>query len=249
MSVTVVHLIRAANSVAHLRRFLVAYRKMRSGMAHELVLACKGFTPDSIHAIGPFCRGLTARILILPDTGFDLGTYRRVCFEISTPYICFVNSFSRPLTPHWLPLLYGVARRPEVGLSGATGSLQVDPHVRTNSFCIQRELYLDIVTSDPHTKEAACAIEAGPASLTRQVMRRGLSPRIVCRNGTDAALLDARDTRTFWWGQQENLLVSDNRTDDYDLADPARRAFLQRAAWHTTDPSSFRAARRSRVSK
>jgi len=38
-------------------------------------------------------------------------------------------------------------------------------------------------------------------------------------------------SRTFRSGEQDNLLVADNRTEQYHAADPTRRGELARFAW------------------
>ena len=239
MSLALVHLVRAANPTYHLEQFVAAYRAAPPGVQHLFVFACKGFTDHGIVALGPVWRDLPNVILRLPDTGFDLGSYRQACLQIPNEYVCFVNSYARPRVPNWLANLYAVARRPEVGISGATGSFQIDPHVRTNAFCMRRQQYLALVTHDPPNKQAACDLEAGSESLTRRILARGFQARIVGRGNIDVDLRQAQGTRTFRWGRQENLLVADNRTDEYDHGNADWRAFLQRVAWGCTDPASL----------
>ncbi|MGZ4351308.1 MAG: hypothetical protein ACXVRX_12400, partial [Solirubrobacteraceae bacterium] len=52
--------------------------------------------------------------------------------------------------------------------------------------------------------------------------------------GRDGALYDpdAWDrSATLWSGAQENLLVADNQTDDYDQSSPAVQKLLSALAW------------------
>lgn len=239
MSVTLVHLVRKANGPEPLRAFLEAYRATTSPLDHGLVLACKGFEDRvDLARHESLWSGLEPRILMLPDTGFDLGSYRRAAEEIRTSYVCFVNSFSRPLVTGWLPLLHAAARTEGVGIAGATGSLEgipgcpfPNPHIRTNAFCMKRELFLELTQGDTSTKEAVCLLEAGPSSITRQVMDRGLRAVVADSLGSTYDIEQSRHLGTFRWGEQRNLLVADNRTDDYQTADAERRAWLQRLAW------------------
>ena len=204
--ITVVHLARVANGPEALERFLEAYRSVGAGVEHELLIARKG--EDSR----------------FPDIGYDIGTYRRAAEQVSTPYVCFLNSWSRPRIEGWLSKLLSVAKRHDVGLVGATGSLEGVPgcpfpnyHVRTNAFVMLRELFLRWAPIDP-TREECLAFEAGPNSLTRRVQESGLKALTIPR-------------KEFRRGEQSRLLVADNRTDDYQNADPERRRFLQRLAW------------------
>ena len=236
MSVAVVHIVRAGPAAhALLKAFVSAYRAMAPGIAPTpLVLACKGFDPAGICSLAALYRPISPSVLAFPDTGFDHGSYRRACLALTTDYVCFLNSYSRPLVSGWLDRLYRVASRPEVGIAGATGSHEIEPHVRTNAFCLRRQQYLSIVTQEPSSKMQAYAFETGARSLTREVRGAGLAARIVGRDG-DCDLADARELRTFRWGGQSNLLVADNRTDDFAHGDRGRRQYLQQLAWGRTE--------------
>lgn len=236
VTLALVHLVRAANDLCHLRAFLSAYRAQPAGIDHTLVLACKGFSSHQIVAISSTWSGIESRVLELPDTGLDFGTYRRACLAIDHQYVCFLNSYSRPLAPRWLSLLHRVAVRPGVGLAGSTGSLENIPHVRTNAFCMLRTRYLEYVQADPSTKQEAYALEHGPSSLTQQARKRGLSARIVNRAGREFDLVNACTSRTFRWGNQDQLLVADNQTDQFAQGAPAFRKYLQQLAWRRVEP-------------
>jgi hypothetical protein len=123
--VAVVHLVRAANGPKPLRRFLESYVAHAAGCPHDLVLLCKGFErgalPDEIiDAIG----SVAHTTVHVPDTGVDIDAYRAGIDRIPHAYLCFLNSYSRVLADHWLGKLMAVARRPGVGLVGATGSAE-----------------------------------------------------------------------------------------------------------------------------
>ncbi len=238
MSVTLVHLVRKANGPEPLRAFIEAYRATTSPLDHGLLFACKGFDDRSDLACWEHLwHGLHPRVLMVPDTGYDLGSYRLAALEVRTAYVCFVNSFSRPLVPGWLPLLHGAASTEGVGIVGCTGSLEAlpcsafpNPHIRTNAFCMRRELFLELVDHEPETKDRAGRIEAGPNSITRQVLAKGLRAVVVSSNGT-ADIEWSRPLAAFRWGDQAGLLVADNRTDHYANGSPPERDFLQRLAW------------------
>lgn len=218
-AVTIVHLVRKANGQGCFERFMDALWAHPPGVAYDLVLACKGFDEQPA--------GL-ATIRRYPDIGHDIGTYRRAALDATTGYVCFLNSFSRPLKANWLAMMLDVAQREDVGLVGCTSSKEAvpcapfpNPHVRTNAFVMLRELFIELAPVDP-TREECLAFEAGPNSLTRQVKARGLRAVTVPR-------------RPFRWGNQRDLLVADNRTDDYQHAAPERRKFLQQLAWGETE--------------
>ena len=237
MSLALVHLVRAgATAQGLLRQFVSAYAKFPPGVVpNEWVLACKGFNTAGLTALAPIYRGVfTPRIIALPDVGFDQGSYRRVCLVTKSQYVCLLNSYSRSLAAGWLAKLYAVARRPGVGIAGATGSHEITPHIRTTSFCLERERFLKIVSVEPVDKAACYALETGPRSFTRSVRAAGLAARVVGRNG-DADLGQVKDLGVYRWRNQENLLVADNRTDDFATGDPARRRYLQNLAWRHSE--------------
>jgi hypothetical protein len=224
--VSLVHLVRRQNGPEALAAFLHAYRAHEAGAGHEIMLACKGYEgPGEAREMLPSIPW--ARVESYPDTGFDIGTYRRAALDVGAEFVCFLNSWSRPLVDGWLASLVAVAKRGGVGLVGATGSLEGIPgapfpnyHVRTNAFVIRRELFIELAPVDP-TREQCLDFEAGPNSLTRQVQARGLKALTVPR-------------REFRRGEQRRLLVADNRTDDYQRADAERREFLRQLAWGAT---------------
>jgi hypothetical protein len=54
---------------------------------------------------------------------------------------------------------------------------------------------------------------------------------VVGRDGAAYEPAEWPNSRTFRVDEQENLLVADNRTDEYASADAATRAALRRMAW------------------
>jgi hypothetical protein len=180
--------------------------------------------------------------------------------------LCFLNSYAVPLLDGWLGTLTGALEQPGVGLAGATGNweslaewrrgpvqrwpLQLpgavaarrdyprfpNPHVRTSSWAIARELLLALDLPAALDKQAAYRIESGTHSISRRVQERGLRLVVAAR---DRRLYDPVDwpaSRTFRSGAQDNLLVADNQTEAY-LASPARaRRRLRRDSWGRQDP-------------
>ncbi len=119
----VVHLVREANGLDHLRGFAEAFRAHPPGVACELVLAMKGFT--SLAQAKPYLEevaDLAPETLFCADGGADLGTYLVAATRLRRDRYCFVNSFSRPLVDGWLQRLDAALARPGVGQVGATGA-------------------------------------------------------------------------------------------------------------------------------
>lgn len=106
-----------------------------------------------------------------------------------------------------------------------------NPHLRSNAFFISRELFLRLRLPRIRHKSDAEGCESGRRSLTRQILALGLEPLVVGRDGRGYRKEQWPASRTFRCGEQENLLVADNRTMQYQEADPATRAWLHTLAW------------------
>jgi hypothetical protein len=297
----VVHLVRAANGIAPLRRFLDSYVRYPAGTEHELVLLFKGFA--SAGDAAPYMEladDLDARALFVEDEGFDLTAYRVAASSLGRSCYCFLNSFSVILAADWLKLMHGALLAPGVGLIGATGSggsirsyarfmlglggpyAEVMPdrrstvrtleavaarhaagaprgdrsaripgitfasalvdqatgflpfpalHLRTNAFMIQSQVFERLRMTKLRSKNDAYRLESGRHSITAQVERMGLDALVVGRDGHVYGKSDWYASRTFWQGEQENLLIADKQTADYQLGDAHTRTVLSRYAW------------------
>jgi hypothetical protein len=124
---------------------------------------------------------------------------------------------------------------------GAFGSFP-SPHLRTNAFVVSRRLMVELGSRQIRTKRDAYRLESGRTGFTQQVLDGGHRVVVVDRTG---ALydVDAWDrSATFWTGGQENLLVADNRTDDYEQAGADGRRLLSLLAWGTPQRDAPRAS-------
>jgi hypothetical protein len=140
--------------------------------------------------------------------------------------------------------------RPHLSLRNVSGSLRnyfawrrmlkearenFDPfpnyHLRTNCFAVARELVLELAFESEVVKMDSLKYESSKDSLTRQIIARDLPVLVVGRNGEAYAKEHWRESRTFRSGEQENLLVADNRTRQYAEADARTKAYLEQCAW------------------
>lgn len=106
-----------------------------------------------------------------------------------------------------------------------------NPHIRTNAFMIRRGVFLSLSFPALGTKEGAYRFESGRRSMTNQIMARGLRPLIVAKGGKTCDVDQWQGSAVFWAGEQQNLLVSDNRTRAYAEGSPEIRTFLENMAW------------------
>jgi hypothetical protein len=112
-------------------------------------------------------------------------------------------------------------------------------HIRTNAFMIRHSTLAALRQRPVRGKHDAYLIENGRASITRQVQRKGLRTVVVDRDGRAYDHQQWHLSRTFWQGDQEGLLVSDNQTRYYDETDADRRSLLSAFAWgREADPAA-----------
>jgi hypothetical protein len=106
-----------------------------------------------------------------------------------------------------------------------------NPHIRSNAFMLARDLMLDLEHSRIHTKMEAMRFESGKNNLTRQIQLSGLKALVIGRNGKAYEQESWFDSQTYKSGDQSNLLVADNRTDQYAMADSEARRAMTKTAW------------------
>jgi len=231
-------------------RFGAAYRSVDPGVEHRFVALYNGFGGDVAAARDAL--GIEAdQEVVLDGRVQDLIAYRRALDHVDCDRVAFVNSWAEPLVDGWLAALAGALGVPGVGIAGCTGSWESpataapphlklhrrtlfepfpNPHIRTNAWAIGAGLARSLHWDVRRRKVGAEALESGKQGLTRQVQARGLRPVVVSRRGV-VEVEDWPEARVFRSCNQEEMLVRDNRTRQYDDADPRRRAFLARMAW------------------
>ncbi len=80
-------------------------------------------------------------------------------------------------------------------------------------------------------KTHAYKFENGKNGLTRQVVRMGLQALVVGKDGRAYETDYWHLSGTFRQGNQENLLIADNQTDAYALADQITKHMLTKRSW------------------
>lgn len=240
--VAVFYLLRHGNPNHLFTAFLKSLRRHDAGMPYKAVLIQKGFEAGFTHSkarlwITPQGGGPT--VITVSDEGFDLTAYWKAAQAIDVPKLVFFNSYSRVLADGWLKKMYIASETLGTGsLIGATGSWESigdstpfpNVAIRTNAFLIERMFFLGL----PHrlaTKRDCNLFEAGPASLTKTVQGAGGKVGVVDRDGRCLASKDWPRARVFRSGNQERLLIADNRTMDYQLAPLRRRIRRARLAF------------------
>lgn len=238
----VVYLARKVDGSRWMPRFLASLKAQPSGQAYDLVVILKGFPESEI----PSClRGFRApgleRVLTMTfdDNRFATESFFAAAERFDHDAFLFFVSSAQVLAPDWAdlmfqPLLSGRARL--VGASSGFESLDGDtpypnPSIRTTGFAMERADWLALERGNLSVRYGGNLFEAGPRSMTKQVLAQGGGVLVVGRNGQTYPPQRWRDSATFRLSRQENLLFSDNRTDQFDLARPAKRRRLVAANW------------------
>lgn len=254
---TVAHLVWEAAGAECLRRFLDSYREHDAGAGHELVLLYNGFRSPRQHEDFDYVARETPHIkYVMTRAALDLDAYREVALSRPSSYYLFVNSYARPLVDGWLELLLEHQRRHDVGMVATSGSYESlssnspllarpsrlaqfkrfpNPHLRTGAFTIRSDVIERIDWFRVGRKLDAWKLESGRGGLSAQVMRLGLKLIVAGRDGVGYEWQDWPDSRTFRSGEQENLIIADNRTDDWANAGLEERGRLARLAWGSAD--------------
>ncbi len=205
--------------------------------------------------------GTPHRLISLERPVLDLVAYGEAARLLEHELVCFLNSYSVILADGWLGGLADTLAEPGVGLVGATGSWESqaewlrgrvqhwpiqlaglararrdyprfpNPHVRTSAFMLDRGSVLEMGFEEVHDKRSAYMLESGTQSMTRQVQQQGLRALVVGRDGRAYDVEEWPDSRTFRIGEQDNLLIADNQTRDYQTASRRRRRRLSRDSW------------------
>lgn len=284
-TIDLVHLVWVPLGLGPLERFLRAHRANPPGLAHQLTIVFSGYR--ATEQLRPFKELLKQNDAVprvemeLPGPGWDIGSYRMAAERCTGEWICFLNSYSRPLVGGWLDRLLAPQFRDRgLGLTGATGNLLsafwhiqgeavrrysrlpirrqlqrrqyrklVDrqltdfpslpgPIIRTNAFALRRDRFVLLRFPPLRTKRDTHEFESGWLSLSRQILGAGQAVAVVGRCGGALRPDEWPDSRTYGSGDQENLLVADNRTAHYQNADAAGRAHDHRWVYiYPPDPN------------
>ncbi len=126
MSISLVYLCRGKDAgVDAAEKFIHFYSKYESGCDHDLVVIFKGWDKSQIkdkENLKVKFLYLSANIIELEDDGFDWAAFMRVTPMLKTDFVCYLNTFSRPLCNLWLKNMYDCIKIKDVGICGATAS-------------------------------------------------------------------------------------------------------------------------------
>jgi hypothetical protein len=238
----VFYLSRWGNHPRWSQAFLKGVAAYNAGADFDLVYILKGFPegvtdPALVEYRSSIARNITE--VRVSDESYATNVFLDVAAQVDYERILFLISYSRILAAGWVAAyLRAFDSVPNCGTVGATGGYETIPgttfpnvNVRTNAFMISRKLLLDLDHGPLSTKRDGQRLEAGPTSITRQVSQKNLVPVLVDRFGKVWQVDDWPESRTFRSGNQEGLLIADNRTHDYEVAGYRKRLKLATLNW------------------
>jgi hypothetical protein len=132
-SVAVVFLARGmGGGLPATQAFLESYQAHPAGAPHGLLVLRKGYEdPAEFDAVGRLATQHGARLLDLPDDGFDWAAYLRAAECVDNTWLVLFNTHSRLNRAGWLAHFLAASALARVGAVGATGSWQsLAPGVR-----------------------------------------------------------------------------------------------------------------------
>lgn len=232
----VVYLARAANHPRHLQAFLNSMRRHSAGHVFDLIVIAKGFAPDRPNVNPREIDGLSQVLFLdVDDDTFATNAFFMVAKTFRYKAFQFHVSWSRVCAQGWMGLMVEALEGDvSIGLVGASGGFEKlnaetpfpNPNIRTTGFFVHRDSFLSLDPGPLAEKYDGNLFEAGPNSMTRQIIRAGKRPVVVGRDGKAFDIDDWPRSRTFRSGSQSNLLIADNRTQHYALSGRRKRERL-----------------------
>jgi hypothetical protein len=104
-------------------------------------------------------------------------------------------------------------------------------HVRTNGFMVERDIMRGALRDAVRTKMDAYRFESGYRGLTTQVLEAGMRAIVVGADGNSFEKEEWHQSDTYWQGRQQNLLLADNQTREYEEGSTETREILSTLAW------------------
>ena len=243
----VVYLARKIDGLRHLPRFIASLCKNPAGSNYDLIVILKGFsegeTPRGLAELK--ADGLiSVHIFMFDDSRFATEAFFTVAERFDYEAFLFFVSSARVEAKGWARIVFSELVDHKAMLVGASAGVeQLDtstpfpnPSIRTTGFAMRRDDWLALDRGDLSMRFGGNLFEAGPHSMTKQVMGGGGIVVVVGRNGCSYAPETWVESATFRLSRQENLLFSDKRTDQFELARSAKRRHLVAVNWGPNVP-------------
>lgn len=247
MSISVVYLAYFNPDVGYtletVKSFLYSYKKYYSGIEHSLVFIAKNWNDKTLYKELCHLAGVyKAKIIDLPDDGWDFGAYFRVAPLLDTDYVFFLGSSSNILADNWLLFSYNAFKNDSsiqlVGPMGSYGQVLIDvnfpnPHIRTCAFMIKTKLFVEYASTQkfPVTKGDTYGLEHGNNSITNFILNKGYSVVVVNPDGEIFHPDKWSLSKTFRDPNGCKSIISDRQYLLYLDSDENYKRFLEVCAW------------------
>ena len=106
-----------------------------------------------------------------------------------------------------------------------------NPHIRTNAFMVRKKDFLGSYRGPVNNKFKAYCFESGRKGITGYFLKKGLKVLVVDKYGRTYGPEQWAASSTFRIRLQENLLVADNQTRIYELADEENKRSMTKLSW------------------
>lgn len=249
MSIDVVYLAYYNPDVGYtfdlLENFFISYKTKPAGINHSLTIIAKNWSDKNLYnKLCDLAKKNNAKVLNLPDDGWDFGAYFRAVKELKGDYVLFLGSSIRIVSDNWLRKLYNPfkvdSKTQLVGPMGSWEDLQrkIFPnyHIRTCSFMLKRELFLEYSESQkfPETKEDTYDMEHGSNSITQFILNKGYNAVVVDNDGKIFPPEKWVESKTFRYPYEIKTLFLDKISASYFAYDENFKRVLEKCAWGKT---------------
>jgi hypothetical protein len=111
-----------------------------------------------------------------------------------------------------------------------------NPHLRSNAFMVERKIFTDFaaIHKIPCSKREVWMFESGKKGFTAFLRDYGLKPLVVGANGRYYAPQNWIESGTFRVPGQPNILIEDNQTRAYTMANQNDKRRLEKLTWGKT---------------
>jgi hypothetical protein len=107
------------------KQFADSYRSFPAGCEHDLIVIYAGFqTQAELNSAAAVFRDIPHIRIEIAELKLDIGYYAETARRVRHEFLCFLNTYTRLLTPNWLAHLYKHASQEGVGIVGATASYE-----------------------------------------------------------------------------------------------------------------------------
>lgn len=249
MNIDVVYL-AYLNEEAHytidvIKNFFNTYKKFQAGIDYSLIIIAKNWTDKNLYSqLCSMAKEYKAKIIDLPDDGWDIGAYYRVAKILKSQYILFLGSSTLIMSNNWLSKLYSpFIKDKSIQLVGAMGSLEAghyrefpNPHIRTCSFMIKRTFLLEYASKHkfPITKDDTYEFEHGKDSITNFILNKGYKAVVVNSDGEIFEPGNWAFSKTFRYPNEWKTILADKLSAYYYACTPKIKILSEELTWGKT---------------